>query len=103
MHGLIGLVDTTELLAAELASNAVRHTKGPATLRLRWRGDALRIDAWDTDPEPPEPPSQLTNLVEVEDGRGLALVRACADVWGWQPVTRNGSRGKCVWCELVVA
>lgn len=27
VHGLIGLVDTAELLAAELVSNAVRHTK----------------------------------------------------------------------------
>lgn len=32
-------------------------------------------------------------------GAGLALVRACADVWGWQPLTREGDRGKYVWCE----
>src|SRR5436305_14399440 len=36
MHGLIGLVDVAELLAAELVSNAVRHTKGPAELRVCW-------------------------------------------------------------------
>ncbi len=36
MHGLIRLTDTAELLAAELVSNAVRHTKGPAALRVRW-------------------------------------------------------------------
>lgn len=36
MHGLISLVDVAELLAAELVSNAVRHTKGPAALRVRW-------------------------------------------------------------------
>jgi hypothetical protein len=36
MHGLIRLVDTAELLATELVSNAVRHTKGPAALRVRW-------------------------------------------------------------------
>ena len=38
--------------------------------------------------------------VDREDGRGLALVRACADVWGWQPLAREGGRGKYVWCEL---
>ncbi|MET9383149.1 ATP-binding protein [Streptomyces sp. NPDC002928] len=103
MHGLIRLVDPAELLATELVSNSVRHTKGPAALRLRWRADVLRISAWDADPEPPEPPSNLGNLVDAEEGRGLALVRACADVWGWQPLTRNGNRGKCVWCELVAA
>lgn len=103
MHGLIRLVDTAELLAAELISNAVRHTKGPAALRLRWRGGVLRIGAWDADPQPPEPPSKLDDLVDAEEGRGLALVRACADVWGWQPLARNGNRGKYVWCELVAS
>ena len=103
MHGLIRHVDTAELLATELTANAVLHTKGPATLRLRWRSGVLRISAWDADPEPPEPPSNPAELVDAEEGRGLALVRACADVWGWQPLTRNGNRGKYVWCELAAA
>ncbi|MGW2518469.1 ATP-binding protein [Streptomyces sp. NPDC001617] len=103
MHCLITMVDTAELLATELVSNAVRHTNGPAALRLRWSDGVLRIGAWDADPQPPAPPSRLTDLVDSEDGRGLALVRACADVWGWQSLTRNGNRGKCVWCEIVAA
>ncbi|MFF3461102.1 ATP-binding protein [Streptomyces sp. NPDC002619] len=103
LHGLIGLVDVAELLATELVSNAVRHTKGPAALRLRWREGVLRIGAWDADPEPPEPPRAWGEVEELEEGRGLALVRACSDVWGWQPLTRNGNRGKVVWCELAVA
>ncbi|MYS76295.1 ATP-binding protein, partial [Streptomyces sp. SID5926] len=37
------------------------------------------------------------------EGRGLALVRACADLWGWQPLARGGNRGKYVWCDLVAA
>ncbi|WP_405869587.1 ATP-binding protein [Streptomyces sp. NBC_00005] len=100
VHGLIGLVDTAELLATELVSNAVRHTKGPAALRVRWSAGVLRIGAWDADPEPPQPPRSLEKLVEAEEGRGLALVRACADMWGWQPLSRHGNRGKYVWCEL---
>ncbi|WP_329336003.1 ATP-binding protein [Streptomyces sp. NBC_00663] len=103
MHGLIRLVDTAELLAAELVSNAVRHTKGPAALRVSWAGGVLRIGAWDADPEPPEPPGELAKLLGAEAGRGLALVRASADVWGWQPLARNGHRGKYVWCDLVAA
>ncbi len=104
IHGLISLVDLAELLAAELVSNAVRHTNGPAALRVRWSAGVLRIGAWDADtepPEPPEPPAALEQLGElVEEGRGLALVRACADLWGWHPLSRNGNRGKYVWCEL---
>jgi anti-sigma regulatory factor (Ser/Thr protein kinase) len=104
MHGLITLVDTAELLATELISNAVLHTKGPAALRVRWSPPGtLRLGAWDADPEPPEPPTRLDQLTDSENGRGLALVRACADVWGWQPLSRNGNRGKYVWCELAAA
>ncbi|WP_329272473.1 ATP-binding protein [Streptomyces sp. NBC_01451] len=103
MHGLIGLVDVAELLAAELVSNAVLHTKGPAALRVRWTAGVLRIGAWDADPRPPEPPQELGQLVEAEDGRGLGMVRACADLWGWQPLSRFGNRGKFVWCELRAA
>ncbi|WP_406198127.1 ATP-binding protein [Streptomyces sp. NBC_01017] len=100
MHGLINLVDVAELLATELVSNAVRHTKGTAALRVRWAAGVLRIGAWDADPEPPEPPRPLDDPAELEDGRGLALVRACSDLWGWQPLSRHGNRGKYVWCEL---
>lgn len=104
MHGLIGLVDVAELLATELVANAVRHTQGPAVLRVRWTPPGtLRIGAWDADPEPPVPPVALEEVGEAEDGRGLALVRAFADLWGWQPLARNGSRGKYVWCELAAA
>ncbi|MFB7929308.1 ATP-binding protein [Streptomyces sp. NPDC056039] len=103
VHGLIRLADTAELLATELVSNAVRHTKGPAALRVRWAAGVLRIGAWDADPEPPEPPRPLEQLADMEEGRGLALVRACADLWGWQPLTRHGTGGKYVWCDLVAA
>ena len=103
LYGLIGLVDTAELLATELVSNAVRHTDGPAALRVSWSPDTLRIGAWDANPEPPEPPRELTAITDLEEGRGLALVKACADLWGWQPLSRNGSRGKLVWCELAAA
>ncbi|WP_210585321.1 ATP-binding protein [Streptomyces sp. GESEQ-35] len=102
-HGLITLVDTAELLATELISNAVCHTKGPAALRVRWSAGVLRIGAWDADPEPPEPPGTLADITDLEAGRGLILVRTCAGLWGWQPLSRHGNRGKYVWCELTSA
>ncbi|MFE9608641.1 ATP-binding protein [Streptomyces sp. NPDC006012] len=101
IHGLIGLVDTAELLAAELVSNAVRHTKGPAALRVRRNPEGMVwIGAWDTDPEPPDPPQPLQQALHLEEGRGLGLVTACADYWGWRPSARFGDHGKYVWCEL---
>ncbi|MFC8514134.1 ATP-binding protein [Streptomyces sp. NPDC057257] len=106
MHGLIGLVDTAELLSTELVANAVRHAEGSAALRVTWASGVLRIGAWDADPRPPQPPQpqgDLESLSEAEEGRGLALVRAFCRTWGWQPLARNGRRGKYVWCELTSA
>ncbi|MEV6834320.1 ATP-binding protein [Streptomyces sp. NPDC051133] len=106
LHGLTGLVDVAELLATELVSNAVRHTKGPAALRVRRTPEGMVwIGAWDTDPAPPDPPRPLEQVAELEweDGRGLGLVRACSEYWGWQPAARFGDRGKYVWCELAAA
>ncbi|MGM9466797.1 ATP-binding protein [Streptomyces murinus] len=101
LHGLIGLVDTAELLAAELVSNAVRHTKGPAALRVRRTQEGVVwIGAWDTDPQSPPVAQSLAEAGELEGGRGLGLVMACADQWGWRPSARFGERGKFVWCEL---
>ncbi|GHB53730.1 anti-sigma regulatory factor (Ser/Thr protein kinase) [Streptomyces umbrinus] len=104
IHGLIRLTDVAELLATELISNAVRHTKGPAALRLRWRDGVLRIGAWDANPEPPDPAPLLDQAsTDSETGRGLTLVQACADVWGWHPLARGTDRGKYVWCDLGAA
>jgi anti-sigma regulatory factor (Ser/Thr protein kinase) len=104
LHELHGLADTAELLATELVSNAVRHTKGPAALRVRRSPQGLVwIGAWDTDPAPPPPPQPLGQVIDLEEGRGLGLVTACADYWGWQPSARFGDRGKYVWCELAAA
>ena len=103
LHDLAHLTDTAELLVSELVSNAVLHTKGPACLRVRHRDGVLQLGAWDADPEPPRPPNDLAELTDAESGRGFALVRACSDLWGWQPLSRLGHSGKLVWCELPAA
>ncbi|MFF7842123.1 ATP-binding protein [Streptomyces ossamyceticus] len=104
LHDLAGLVDTAELLATELVSNAVLHTKGPAALRVRRSPEGtVWIGAWDADPEPPRPPQRLELVGEQEGGRGLGLVAACTRYWGWMPSARFGSPGKYVWCELSAA
>ncbi|MEV1022296.1 ATP-binding protein [Streptomyces sp. NPDC050264] len=106
LHGPPQLAEMAELLATELATNAVRHTKGPAGLRLHFKDGVLRIGVWDADPKPPAPP--LFTPAYAERGRGLDLVRACADGWGWYPLVSGGAtgiddRGKYVWCDLGAA
>ncbi|WP_447039121.1 ATP-binding protein [Streptomyces sp. DSM 118878] len=100
-HGLPHLGEAAELLATELVTNALRHTKGPAALRLRWAGRVLRIGVWDADPTPPEPPPDAAASY-AEEGRGLDLVRMCSDGWGWYALAQGRAKGagKYVWCEL---
>ena len=91
---LIELIDTAELLATELLSNAIEHTGSPARLRLAY-GETLRIEVSDASAQPPrmchpEPESTC--------GRGLELIDLLADRWSWRP---HGS-GKTVWAELSV-
>ncbi|MFD9861204.1 ATP-binding protein [Streptomyces alboflavus] len=102
LHGLDRLTDVAELLATELVANAVRHTKGPVSFRLLYADGVLWIGAWDADPEPPEYP-YLPAPVLADKGRGLDLVRACANTWGWHLQPHDGDAGKYVWCELGAA
>ncbi|MGW3570130.1 ATP-binding protein [Streptomyces sp. NPDC000941] len=115
-HGMTGLADTAELLTSEMVTNALHYSDGPAQLRLRnMEEHHLRVSVWDSNPRIPSPfhtpPGPLTHhsaLTEAADtarathGRGLLLVRLCADNWGGYPLTdhHSGTSGKLLWFEL---
>ncbi|MEU6594791.1 ATP-binding protein [Streptomyces sp. NPDC046881] len=89
------LADAAELVASELATNAVQHARCDAyrvTLR-RLDEDRVRVAVVDrskTEPQVAEPGD------EEEHGRGLALVEAMSTQWGTDPL----SWGKRVWADL---
>jgi anti-sigma regulatory factor (Ser/Thr protein kinase) len=106
-RGMTELAPTAELLAAELLANAHLHTRGPYALRIRGeeRG-RLQVGVWDGDPRVPagfradgEPVAVAGE--EDEHGRGLQLVRACADAWGVSVLRELGASrgGKLLWVE----
>ncbi|MFE6870665.1 ATP-binding protein [Kitasatospora sp. NPDC057692] len=78
-----------ELCTGELLANAAEHTRAPCTVTVRWADELLRIEITDASPSLPrgEPDP------EAVDGRGLLLVEALAQGWGWE---RSGA-GKVVW------
>lgn len=109
-RGLAELTSTAELLAAEFLANAHCHTTGPYALRLRSTEQGrLRVAVWDADPRVPPgfrcggddgaliavPPH------DAEGGRGLHLVRACADDYGVSVLRGLGASkgGKLLWAE----
>ncbi|MFE9839867.1 ATP-binding protein [Streptomyces sp. NPDC005551] len=105
-HEFTELTPTAELLAAELFTNAHLHTRGPYALRVRPAGpDRLVVAVWDTDPRVPagfraDVPADVPPQ-DAESGRGLHLVRACADAWGVSVLRELGASkgGKLLWAE----
>ncbi|MER6396832.1 SpoIIE family protein phosphatase [Kitasatospora sp. NPDC001603] len=99
--GVAELVDTAELLASELVTNAIRHTDRDAMFTARLYREAaadggrarLRVEVED---ESDLWPTRRTPGEQASSGRGLMLVEALADGWGVEP---RGS-GKRMWFEL---
>ncbi|WP_370147447.1 SpoIIE family protein phosphatase [Streptacidiphilus sp. EB129] len=91
-RGLDDLIDTTELLVSELATNALRHGRGDIRLRLL-RDTTLVCEVWDNGYAQPR---QRRARDTDEGGRGLQLVSLLADRWG----SRRTPTGKTVWFEL---
>ena len=90
------LAETLVLLVSELVTNAVVHAACPALLSFRSgtaSGEAVRLEVADGSNLPPR---QRQVDDEETSGRGLELVAALADRWGWEP---RGA-GKRVWCEV---
>ncbi|MFD5571251.1 SpoIIE family protein phosphatase [Streptomyces cadmiisoli] len=89
--GLDDLGDSTKLIVSELVTNAVRHSSGPVTVRLK-RHRVLTCEVFDTDTCAPRPRRAGSSD---ENGRGLLLVGQLSRRWG----SRSVSGGKVVWAE----
>jgi anti-sigma regulatory factor (Ser/Thr protein kinase) len=82
-----------ELLSSEVITNAVRYTRAPCMVTVRWTGVRVRIEVTDADPVRPQPRDAS---LESENGRGLLLVESLAAAWGSVP----DQAGKVVWFEV---
>jgi hypothetical protein len=101
LWGVPALVDTTELLATELLTNALQHTPGGAVLTATLSpgpDHRLRVEVQDSLVRRPRPVPRQRAAEQGTSGRGLLLVEALADSWG----VRMRGTGKAVWFELKV-
>jgi anti-sigma regulatory factor (Ser/Thr protein kinase) len=99
--GLRDLAEDAALIVSELMTNAadasaVLPDRPPVTLRLLASERSLLIEVWDQSPLDLEPREADA---DAECGRGLTVVAALSDRWGWE---RTGHRRKVVWAEFAL-
>ncbi|MCZ1001884.1 ATP-binding protein [Streptomyces mirabilis] len=91
-------MDRAAHIVAELAANAATHGRVPGRdfrLTLYVVAATLRIEVTDTRGD--RLPCARHSAPDAESGRGLVLVDALADRWGWAP---GPPPRKTVWAEL---
>ena len=90
------LGDVVEVLASELATNAVQHAQSPFRVAISRAPALIRVAVRDTSFLPPE---QLRRDPARLGGRGVRLVDALSQSWG----TNHEPDGKTVWAEVARA
>jgi serine/threonine-protein kinase RsbW len=92
-------IDEVVLVASELVGNAIRHAQPSAsgTITVSWDVDdsGVTIRVADASDESPRP--RIASADE-PGGRGLTIVEAMADDWGYQ----RSQHGKEVWAHVPV-
>ncbi|WP_406472309.1 ATP-binding protein [Streptomyces sp. NBC_01615] len=95
------LADRAALIVTELIANAARHTPCKEIRLILGRPSATRVRVGIVDREPSRLPALSQAADDDESGRGLLLIDAVADHWGYD---LHGSDrrpwGKEVWAEL---
>jgi hypothetical protein len=107
--GLAFLAEDAETIVGEFVANAVTHAaalggeaprkQAADNLGLRLLRRTGEVICAVLDPSDSAPVLRAPATVE-ECGRGLQMVDALSDVWGWSPVA---GRGKAVWAILFCA
>ncbi|MFL4905206.1 ATP-binding protein [Streptomyces sp. MMS24-I2-30] len=103
-----GLADevtrSATLVMAELVSNAIRHARGPTIRIIIDRPSDEWVCLAVVDRAPHRLPELLAPSAEEQSGRGLLLIEALSDRWGYDrlgPASRPW--GKRCWAELTVS
>ncbi len=94
-HLLSHLTDDVELVASELATNAVLHARTAFRVTLKRSGQTLRLEV--EDGSRAEPVRVVAQVFDETGGRGMAIVRLLTRDWG---VDRHAGGGKSVWAEF---
>lgn len=106
LWGLEEQAETAELLISELVSNAIKHTSSDILRVIVSRPSPTRVRLAVVDKAPRRLPVPRAVDFEAESGRGLHLLEALADRWGYELLGTNAKRGpwgKRCFAELLVS
>ncbi|HEX6327370.1 MAG TPA: ATP-binding protein [Jiangellaceae bacterium] len=93
-HRLPHLVDDVQLVASELAANAVRHARTPFKVILEKADDSVKLSVEDGSPSRP---AQVATDDLDTTGRGVSIVELVSHDWG---VADGPGEGKSVWATF---
>jgi two-component sensor histidine kinase len=85
--------DRLLMIVNELVANAIDHARTNCDITVRHSRSLVRVLVADDSPLPPRVPP---HDVHAARGRGLQMVKALANRWGW--TTRH--RGKTIWAAV---
>lgn len=88
------LADAVTLLTSEVVTNALLHAGTPMVLRLRPSGTGVEVEVQDGSALPP---ARRHYSATATTGRGVEVLDALADSWGWRPQ----ETGKTVWFQVL--
>jgi len=97
--GIAHMIDEAQLVMSELLTNAVKASAEFTTIQIRLAvlgGTSLLIEVRDCNPEPPVLKDASGDN---EGGRGLMIVDALCERWGYYHPTQGS---KAVWAELLI-
>lgn len=92
--GLDDLLDPVLLLTSELVTNALLHSGTTLAVRAERHGPGIRVSVEDGSAVPPV---RRRHSTTASTGRGVQLLEAVADDWGWS----STERGKVVWFRVL--
>ncbi|MDO9485804.1 MAG: ATP-binding protein [Actinomycetota bacterium] len=88
--------DSILIIANELCSNAIRHGTGQVLLRAISSPTWIGLGVWQEGSASISLPPRVTHEELQLTGRGLAIVDALAESWGWQ----STSESTLIWARI---
>jgi anti-sigma regulatory factor (Ser/Thr protein kinase) len=94
------LIDSAELLASEVVTNGILHARTGLEMGVSRTAEEIAVVVRDANDATPQPRPAFAADELAQQGRGMAIIVALADDFGWRPLPDGP--GKVVWFTLKI-